>query len=458
MWIGCGPVAERLEAFERLRDRCNGYVFFHGCVPGSELAKRLGECERKQELHLLNLPTPRGLAIAETMLLRPHAKPPGTWRDIALEGGGGGREDMQDGWHEVAAGLLHCQDVLDVGAGLGMSRERLARTAGRVRLQDVGPGLPVDISLPVADLPDGEAGAVTAFDVIEHVAEDKEFLLHLLRITRFHVFLTTPNWFVSRAGNPCHVREYTPAQLDSLCAAARAHLRYWVGDSHGRSAREVSRDEFLASRDPHLAVLLDRTDLMDFRRPERTAKPTLEGASHRAITTPSDINEHCPRLRELAGQCDHVTEFGMRPAASTVALLAGRPRVLVSYDRRRYPLADLLETLASPGVFRFLIGDSLSSEIEPTDLLFIDTTHTADHLSQELARHAEQVRRWIVLHDTTTFGERSEDGGLGMSVALERFVRDHPQWSVEEQHMHQHGLTVLARAPHSGGRWPPDGG
>jgi hypothetical protein len=281
-------------------------------------------------------------------------------------------------------------------------------------------GLPIALGTPIAVIGDGEADAVTAFDVIEHVAEDAEFLLHLVRVARRHVFLTTPNWHVSRAANPCHVREYTPAQLEALCASTRAGLRYWVGDPNGDAVREVGREAFLGSREPHLGVLLDVAECVDFRRLGGSSEPALEALFRRAVSTPSDINEHCVRLRELASECGHVTEFGMRPEASTVALLAGGPGTLVSYDRRRHPLVDLLEVVARPGGFRFEEGDSLTAEIEETDLLFLDTVHTARQLSRELARHAGRVRRRIVLHDTVTFGQVGEDGGPGMCAALQR--------------------------------------
>ena len=43
-------------------------------------------------------------------------------------------------------------------------------------------------------------------------------------------------------------------------------------------------------------------------------------------STKSDINEHCDKLRELAGQAASVVEFRMRHGVSTVALLAGQPK------------------------------------------------------------------------------------------------------------------------------------
>ena len=49
---------------------------------------------------------------------------------------------------------------------------------------------------------------------------------------------------------------------------------------------------------------------------------TLEDMFQKARNTPSDINEHCDKLRELASQSETVIEFGMRHGVLTVALLA----------------------------------------------------------------------------------------------------------------------------------------
>lgn len=162
----------------------------------------------------------------------------------------------------------------------------------------------------------------------------------------------------------------------------------------------------------------------------------------RAASTPSDINEHCPKLKELAGRCRHVTEFGMRHGVSTVALLAGRPQRLVSYDLVHDPIADVL---AEWPEFEFRVGDSTEVDIEHTDLLFIDTKHTADQLWRELTRHSHRVRRWIAMHDTVTFGEHGEDGGPGLLHALKKFLRTHSEWRVVYDAKNNNGLTVIER-------------
>ena len=65
---------------------------------------------------------------------------------------------------------------------------------------------------------------------------------------------------------------------------------------------------------------------------------TLDELYERAMQISSDINEHVPKLRELAEQCDHVTEFGHRHGESSVAILSGRPRSFVTYDTADDPL------------------------------------------------------------------------------------------------------------------------
>jgi hypothetical protein len=95
--------------------------------------------------------------------------------------------------------------------------------------------------------------------------------------------------------------------------------------------------------------------------------------------------------------------------------------------------------------YRFRQADVLDVEPEPCDLLFIDTYHTADQLRQELARHAGGARRWIAMHDTKTFGERGEDGGPGLLVAIRAFLRDRPEWGVVYRAEHNNGLLVLSR-------------
>lgn len=190
--------------------------------------------------------------------------------------------------------------------------------------------------------------------------------------------------------------------------------------------------------------------------PPRRAR-SLEELYLITATQPSDINEHIPKLRELASQSRHVTEFGVRTARSSVGLLAGQPEVLRSYDTRRSPIVDRFLDWAGRTDYRFHQADVLEVDIEPTDLLFIDTRHTAAQLYKELARHAGKVGERIVLHDTQIFGERGEDGGPGLLAALRQFLREHPEWSVIYHVTNNHGLTVISRTKEDRPPLPPLG-
>ncbi len=159
----------------------------------------------------------------------------------------------------------------------------------------------------------------------------------------------------------------------------------------------------------------------------------------------TDINEHLPKLQELAKSVCRVTEFGVREGHSAVALVSAKPVRMISYDIN--PMDKELErTLSSNANFKFMIGDSTKVDIEPTDLLFIDSLHTYDQLLVELFRHHRNVSKYIVLHDTVAFGEVGEDGGQGLNEAIKEFICGNPsEWQIKETLINNNGLTILER-------------
>lgn len=179
-----------------------------------------------------------------------------------------------------------------------------------------------------------------------------------------------------------------------------------------------------------------------------------------------DINEHLPTLRRYASQCKHVTEMGTRFAVSTYALIIAKPEKVVSIDLNRHFFSpyekEIREFSNACGTnFVFKEEDVLKIEIEETDLLFIDTLHTYNQLSKELRKHQKNVRKWIVLHDTVTFGRKDEDfyqnGKIssevsgetitkrGLYTALEDFLEENKSWKIKEHFTNNNGLTVLER-------------
>jgi len=191
----------------------------------------------------------------------------------------------------------------------------------------------------------------------------------------------------------------------------------------------------------NLSVLLNQGCISSGDKPCRI----LELADHyrEAATAPSDIHEHLPILYMLARECRHVTEMGTRTGISTTAFLFARPEYLVCYDTVKLPQINRLQDLADNTRFLFHETDVLQTDIDPTDLLFIDTWHVYQQLREELRLHAAKVRKYIVLHDTTTFAYRGETGGhCGLWPAVDEFLRL-GSFKLKERHVNNNGLTVL---------------
>lgn len=162
----------------------------------------------------------------------------------------------------------------------------------------------------------------------------------------------------------------------------------------------------------------------------------------RLCNTPSDINEHLPFLHYLASRCNNVVELGVRHAVSTVAFLSAL-RPVFAVDMVLTPTAVALARTYE--LLKLHQADSRMIQIPPTDLLFIDTLHTDKQLWAELTRHWKDARRWIVLHDTVTYGINGEvPGSAGLNFAVYDFTKYYP-FKVVEHFENNNGLTVLER-------------
>ena len=165
---------------------------------------------------------------------------------------------------------------------------------------------------------------------------------------------------------------------------------------------------------------------------------------------PSDIFKHLPTLRKYAEQSETIVEMGVRYGDSTIALLSGKPRKMTSYDINEiFDWRKWQREVIDDTIYSFIPADVLDIEIEPCDLLFIDTLHNYDQLKKELLYHGNKAQKYIIFHDTTSFewyGE-SYDGTskIGIWPAIEEFLKGNPHWKIKERFTNNNGLTVLAR-------------
>jgi len=211
------------------------------------------------------------------------------------------------------------------------------------------------------------------------------------------------------------------------------------------------------------ALVADPVSLVN--PPQARPLQTVAEIYEKVQSTPWSLDQHMPQLAELAGRCEHVTEFShtkesLVALAHGLGLVLGRLPALIAYNTQASdPLvkklhellpAIVLENSDSPGV----------AEIDETDLLFIDTRHTKARLAEELAKFAPRVRRYIVLHDTSLYGQRGEDGGAGLLEAIRELLESDSSWFVASHASKQYGLTVLGRLPEDRPEkpiqlWPP---
>jgi hypothetical protein len=173
-----------------------------------------------------------------------------------------------------------------------------------------------------------------------------------------------------------------------------------------------------------------------------------------ACRTESDINQHLPILYEAAHECEHITEMGVRDGLSTRAFLYADPKKYVAYDLDiNAKVNELFEYCKSIGKdYEYIQADVLKIEIDETDLLFIDTYHCYEQLVQELKLHSSKVKKYIIFHDTYTYGRHGENlnfqsfsGTKGIMYAIEEFLEENKNWKIVHDVDYNNGLLIIQR-------------
>ena len=173
-----------------------------------------------------------------------------------------------------------------------------------------------------------------------------------------------------------------------------------------------------------------------------------------ACNEKTDINEHLTMLYSVAKGCEHITEMGVRSGMSTRAFLHADPKKLVCYDIYiDDTVNELFEKAKVNGKdFHYLLGDTTEIQIEQTDLLFIDTLHKYEQLKMELTLHADNVNKYIIFHDTETFGVHGQQPnvdfgyeGKGILFAIDEFLTQNKNWEIVYKTAKNNGLMIIER-------------
>lgn len=130
-----------------------------------------------------------------------------------------------------AAKIVH-GNVLEIGTGSGYGIELIARQADQFYTIDKFKNKSVTRLLreyknvtfkkmkvpPLTEIADDSFDFVLAFQIIEHIKNDRFFLQEIHRVLKpgGRLILTTPNKKMSLTRNPWHIREYTANELKTL--------------------------------------------------------------------------------------------------------------------------------------------------------------------------------------------------------------------------------------------------
>ena len=174
-------------------------------------------------------------------------------------------------------------------------------------------------------------------------------------------------------------------------------------------------------------------------------------------------------LHLIAEKCNTVTEFGTGSFSSSVIFMTTpgfTGKHFITYDFRKLAVPEQVTALSQILHVNYTSrqGNTLKIEIEPTDLLFIDTQHTYTQLINELRLHSPKVRKYIACHDTVLYrhiGEGiNEDldyhicphlATKGLGDAINDFldedekINKKPTWKIIYDSSIQTGLTILER-------------
>lgn len=189
--------------------------------------------------------------------------------------------------------------------------------------------------------------------------------------------------------------------------------------------------------------------------------------------TESDIYEHLDTLSEYASTVESVFETGVRGGVSSWSLMHGLKnnnkinKFLFLNDINECDISEILkiaEKLKIDLEYKWINNLDLNLT-RNFDLLFIDTWHIYGQLKRELVKFSPFINKFILIHDTTTFGELGESLLLGQNIkqqsiqsgyqvkeikyglnlAIEEFLSKNLDWTLEKQFKNCNGLTILKK-------------
>ena len=159
------------------------------------------------------------------------------------------------------------------------------------------------------------------------------------------------------------------------------------------------------------------------------------------------LRAHLPTLWEYARRGNSTAELGVKAGWSSIAFARAALEAESKGSEYRYWMYDIIHPSGVDKIsawfghcqfvnFRFLEGDLLNQKFlkevgqedgpfPSHDVIFIDTSHTREQLTQELHAFAGYTKKYIILHDTESFGKKDESvHDEGTEISYRRKLRE----------------------------------
>lgn len=193
---------------------------------------------------------------------------------------------------------------------------------------------------------------------------------------------------------------------------------------------------------------------VESREPNRNTSRELEKAYEYHATDPG--NQALPLLRDLAKKCSSATEIGAQPIVSTWGILQGLSESeqnnlkYIGIDPQLPPpscLNSVKQIATDNGIdFTFWRANYLEIEIEPTDLLVIESWLTYNLLKSEFEHFASNVKKYIVIlgrYESAPLPYKKTKNGEAPFIG--EFLKRHPEWRIDQEYSLSDGMTVFER-------------
>ena len=159
----------------------------------------------------------------------------------------------------------------------------------------------------------------------------------------------------------------------------------------------------------------------------------------------SDINEHLESVYQHTKGCNVAVSLGVSRGYSAFALMLGcHNHITVDPNPNPEALNFLNDYFGSKS--KVIIQEtSQPIDLEEFDVLFIDYIHTADCVEKEIKAHAHKAKKFIIFHDTWTFGDTGEDGKEGIKKPILDFLLKNEDWRIVYIENKNNGMIILGK-------------